>query len=341
MKGVVKYARGDGNVELREMPEPELVPGHVLVEVAACGICGTDLHILHDEYPTRPPVILGHEMGGTIVDVASDVENARAGDRVTAIPYSYTCGECRSCRSGRINLCPHRLSFGSGVDGAMTRWLVVPARNLYKLPPNVDTVTGAMTEPLACCVRGILDFARPMPGDVVVVSGPGPIGLFSAMVAKVTGATVVVLGLSMDQRRLDIARQIGIRHVLDVQETDAAAYVNDLTGGVGADVVVECAGAEKSAQTCLEVVARGGKYVQIGLFGRPVRFDLTQVAMREVSVAGPFATLPSTWERTLRLLADGLVDPRLVLTEVLPLDQWAEGFKKAEAKDAGKIALQP
>lgn len=341
MKGVVKFARGNGNVELREMSEPDLKPGHVLVEVTACGICGTDLHILRDEYPTRPPVILGHEMGGHVVEVASDVETARVGDRVTAIPYSYTCGDCRYCRSGRINLCPNRLSFGSGLDGAMARWLVVPARNLYRLPPNVDEVTGALTEPLACCVRGIVDYAGCRPGDVVVVSGPGPIGLFSALVAKATGATVVVLGLAMDEKRLAIARQIGIPHVLDVQETNPASYVRDLTDGAGADVVVECAGAEKSAQTCLELVARGGKYVQVGLYGGPIRFDLTQVAMREVSVAGPFATLPSTWARTIRLLSEGKVDPRPVLTDNLSLDDWSEGFRKAEAKDAGKVVLRP
>lgn len=341
MKGVVKYARGEGNVELREMPEPTLRAGHVLIEVAACGICGTDLHILHDEYPTRPPVILGHEMGGTIVAVASDVETAHVGDRVTALTYSYTCGDCRYCRAGRINLCPKRLSFGSGLDGAMARWLTVPARNLFVLPSNVDVVTGAMVEPLACCVRGILDFARPAPGDVLVISGPGPIGLLSALVAKTTGATVVVLGLAADERRLAIARSIGVPHILNIQETDAARYVQELTEGHGADIVVECSGAERSAQSCLDLVARGGRYVQIGLFGAPVRFDLTQIATREISVAGPFATLPSHWTRTLHLLAEGTLDPRPILTATLPLDAWSEGFEQAQAKDAGKIVLRP
>lgn len=341
MKGVVKFAAGDGNVALREMPEPELRPGQVLVKVSACGICGTDLHILHDEYPTRPPVILGHELGGTIAEVGPDVENVSVGDRVTAIPFSHTCGHCRFCRSGRPNQCPDRLSFGSGVNGAMAPWLVVPARNLFQLPDNVDEVTGALTEPLACCVRGVVDFARPKPGDVVVVSGPGPIGLFSAMVARTTGATIVVLGLAADARRLEIARQIGIPHVLNVQETDPIPYVRDLTDGYGADVVVECAGAEKSAQACLDLAARGGRYVQVGLFGAPIRFDLTRVTMREISISGPFATLPETWTRTLRLLSEGLVDPRPVLTEALPLAEWSEGFRKAEAKDAGKVVLRP
>ncbi len=341
MKGVVKFARGDGNVALRDVAEPELKPDQVLVKVAACGICGTDLHILHDEYPTRPPVVLGHELGGVVAEVGAEVENARVGDRVTAIPFSYTCGRCRFCQSGRPNLCPERLSFGSGVNGAMAPWLVVPARNLFALPPNVDEVTGALTEPLACCVRGVVDFARPAPGDVVVVSGPGPIGLFSAMVARTTGATVVVLGLAADARRLEIARAVGIPHVLNVQETDPLAYVRDLTDGYGADVVVECAGAEKSAQTCLNLAARGGRYVQVGLYGAPVRFDLTQVTMREISVAGPFATRPDTWTRTLRLLGDGTIDPRPVLTATLPLAEWSEGFRRAEAKDAGKVILTP
>ncbi|HUX85935.1 MAG TPA: zinc-binding dehydrogenase [Chloroflexota bacterium] len=341
MKGVVKFARGDGNVELRDVAEPELQPGHALIKVAACGICGTDLHILHDEYPTNPPVVLGHEMAGTVVAVASDVTGVSSGERVTALTYSYTCGQCRYCQSGRLNLCPQRRSFGSGVNGAMAPWLIVPARNLYRLPANVDDLTGALTEPLACCVRGILDYAAPKPGDVLVVSGPGPIGLFSAMVAKTTGATVIVLGLNADERRLEIARQIGVDHVVNVQQTDVAAFVRDLTGGAGADVVVECAGAEKSAQTCLDLVARGATYVQMGLFGAPVRFDLTQIAMREVRIAGPFGTLPSSWSRTLRLLGEGRLNPRLVLSDVIPLEGWHEGFGKAEAKDAGKVVLTP
>ncbi len=341
MKGVVKFARGDGNVELRDVAEPELLPGHALIKVAACGICGTDLHILHDEYPTNPPVVLGHEMAGTVAAVAPDVEGVSLGERVTALTYSDTCGQCRYCQSGRLNLCPRRRSFGSGVNGAMAPWLVVPARNLYRLPANVDDLTGALTEPLACCVRGVLDYAAPRPGDVVIVSGPGPIGLFSAMVAKITGATVVVLGLSADERRLAIARKIGVDHAVNVQQTDAAALVRDLTGGLGADIVIECAGAGRSAQTCLDLAARGATYVQMGLFGAPVHFDLTQVALREIRIAGPFGTLPSSWSRTLRLLGEGRLDPRLVISDVISLEGWYEGFRKAEAKDAGKVVLTP
>jgi len=341
MKAVVKYARGDGNVELRDVAEPSLRPGHVLVKVSACGICGTDLHIWHDEYPTTPPVVLGHEMSGVIVDVASDVETAKPGERVTAIPAIYTCGRCRHCRSGRPYLCPERRSFGSGVNGAMAPWLVVPANSLFKLPDSIDDTLGALTEPIACTVRGVLDYGDPKPGDVVVISGPGPIGLLCAQVASLTGATVVVLGLSADERRLAIARQIGIPHVLDIQQTDPLHYLRDLTGGEGADVVVECAGAEKSAQTCLKLARRGARFVQMGLYGRPIQFDLTDLVMREITLAGPFATVPGSWNRTLTLVGSGRLDPRLVVTDQLSLDDWSEGFHRAEAKGAGKILLRP
>lgn len=341
MKGVVKFARGDGNVAFLDVADPTPQAGEALIRVEACGICGTDLHILHDEYPTAPPVVLGHEMAGTVIAVGDGVDRARVGERVTALTYSYTCGACRYCRGGRMNLCPQRKSFGSGVHGAMAPYLVVPAKNLYVLPPTVDTLIGAMTEPLACCVRVIGDYAQPAPGDVVVISGPGPIGLLCALVAHSAGATVVLLGLSADERRLELGRRIGIPHVLDVQRTDPAAYLADLTNGEGADIVVECAGAAPSAQSCLRLVRTAGKYVQMGLFGMPVPFDLTRVTMREISVAGPFATLPSSWERTLALLGSGQLDPRPVLTNVVPLTDWAEGFRRAEARDAGKVMLQP
>ena len=341
MKGVVKFARGDGNVELREVREPELRPGCVRVEVEACGICGTDLHILHDEYPTNPPVILGHEMSGRVVEVAADVEGVNVGDRVTAYPPSYLCGQCRHCKAGRYYLCPHRRSFGSGVDGAMARYLVVPARNLFALPENVDFHMGAMTEPVACCVRGVLDHGQPRSGDVVVVSGPGPIGLFCAQIARLTGATVVVLGLPTDAPRLEIARKLGVDHVVDVTATDPLKLVRELTDGYGADVVIEAAGAEKSAQTCLELAASGGRYVQMGLYGGPIRFDLTQATVREIVISGPFATQPTHWTRTLRLMEQGRLDPRPVITDVLPLEAWADGFGKASAKTSGKVLLKP
>src|SRR5215218_4680727 len=157
MQAVMKVAPGVGNVELREIDEPVPPPGHVVIEVRAAGICGTDLHIYHDEFRTRPPVVIGHEVAGTIAALGSGVECVAIGERVTTETYFSTCGECRFCRAGQPNLCPARMSIGSAVDGAFADWLVVPARNVRPLPDGVDFVGGALTEPLACVVHGALE----------------------------------------------------------------------------------------------------------------------------------------------------------------------------------------
>src|SRR3712207_1824866 len=202
MKAVMKVAPGEGNVELREIDEPATPARHVKLAVKYTGICGTDLHIYHDEFRTRPPVVMGHEVAGEVVELGADVACVQVGDRVTTETYFSTCSECRFCRGGRPNLCAERLSIGSGVNGGFTRYLVVPERNLHRLPPNVDFAAGALTEPLACVVHGVLEQAPPMPEDVTVVAGPGAIGLLTLQVLKAAGAHVVMLGTDRDERRL-------------------------------------------------------------------------------------------------------------------------------------------
>ena len=154
MWALVKYATGPGGMEIRELPDPTLLPGHVIIAVEACGICGTDLHIQAGEYPVDPPVVLGHEFSGRVVEVAPDVTGLKAGQRVTSLVYFTTCGTCRYCQTGQWNLCEKRKSVGSGVNGAFARYVLVPARNVRALPDNVDFISGAVTEPLACCDDG-------------------------------------------------------------------------------------------------------------------------------------------------------------------------------------------
>ncbi len=155
MQGVAKLARGDGNVGLLDVPEPTVIPGHVLVAVHAAGVCGTDLHIYHDEYPSNPPVIMGHEVAGVVAEIGPGVTTCRSGDRVTSETYFYVCGQCEYCRAGLPNLCAGRKSIGSGVHGAFAKYVLVPAQNIHQLPANVDEMAGALTEPLACCVHAL------------------------------------------------------------------------------------------------------------------------------------------------------------------------------------------
>lgn len=340
MKGVAKIARGEGNVSLIDVPEPEVRPGHVVLEVKAAGVCGTDLHIYHDEYPSEPPVVMGHEVAGVVAEVGEGVSACRPGDRVTSETFFYVCGRCEFCRTGLPNLCPSRKSIGSGVNGAFARYVLVPERNIHHLPANVDELAGALTEPLACCVHA-LELTRVEPWETVVVSGPGAIGLLTTQVVKASGATVVVLGTNADEARLEMARTLGAGVTLNVQTTDAKQVIDDMTDGLGADVVFECAGVGPSAQNCLSLVRRRGRYAQVGLFGQPVQWDLDQVCYKELQVSGSFAHVPTGWRKALKLLASGQVQTRPIISDIVPITEWQQAFEAFEHRRGIKIVLTP
>ena len=179
MQAVMKVAHGEGQVALRDVDEPVVGRGQVLLEVGAAGICGTDLHIYHDEFATQPPVVMGHEVAGTVVAVGDEVDAPTVGARVTTETYFSTCGACRHCQRGATNLCTQRRSIGSAVNGGFARYLVVPAHNIHLLPEDVSLEAGALTEPLACVAHGVLTRPTVRPGELAVVAGPGSIGLLT------------------------------------------------------------------------------------------------------------------------------------------------------------------
>lgn len=341
MQSVAKLARGEGNVGLREVEQPQPGPGQVLMAVRAAGICGTDLHIFHDEYPTQPPVTLGHELAGDVAAIGEGVTRVAPGDRITTETYFHLCGTCRFCRTGKPNLCPERRSIGSGVDGGFARHVLVPERNVHLLPANLPLNEAALTEPLACVVHGALELPKVTAGDVAVVSGPGAIGLLTLQVARAAGAAVIVLGTGADHRRLDLARELGAAAAIDVTSDDPAPVVKELSGGWGADIVFECSGAGPAALGLLQHVRRGGQYAQIGLFGKPVAWDLDQVCMKELSVTGSNATVPSAWRTALRLLGEGQVRTAPLITGTYPLAGWADAFSTFEKKEGVKLLLDP
>jgi len=341
MKAVVKYAPGPGFLELREMPEPTLRPGHVIVEVEAAGVCGTDLHIQSAEYPCNPPVILGHEFTGVVVDAAPDVVQTRVGQRVTCLPYFSTCGRCDYCRSGEYNLCPERRSAGSGTHGAFARYVLMPERSVRPLPDGVDFVGGAVSEPLACCVHALLEKATIRPTDLVVVLGPGSIGLLASQVALSCGATVMLLGTGVDEGRLALARDLGVQHALNIETQPIEAVVMEMSGGRGADVVVECSGAAPAVRMGYRLIRKKGQFVQMGLFGRTIEIEPDLLVNKEVLGLNSFASTPSAWDYALRLMRDGRVRTRPLVTDMLPLERWEEGFERFRRKQAIKVVLLP
>lgn len=340
MKGVAKLAPGEGNVGLLDIPMPVVRPGHVLIEVKAAGVCGTDIHIYHGEYASNPPVVMGHEVAGVVAEVGPDVNNCRAGDRVTCETYFYVCGQCDFCRSGLPNLCPHRKSIGSGVHGGFTQYVLVPAHNIHHLPEHVDFIAGALSEPLTCCVHA-LERTHVEPGETVIVSGPGAIGLLMAQVVKTAGARTIVLGTNADRHRLALAQTLGADLIINVEEEAPQPRIADLTRSIGADVVFECAGVGASARSCLNLVRRRGRYGQVGLFGKPIEWDLDLVCYKELEVHGSFAHLPSAWRKALNLLATGQVQTRPIVSAILPITEWQAAFDAFERRDGLKIVLTP
>jgi L-iditol 2-dehydrogenase len=342
VKAVVKTRPEPGNVELIDMPEPSAGPGQVVVEVANAGICGTDIHIFKSEYVIKPPVILGHELCGKVVETGPGVTRVKVGDRVTVNPSAgKLCGRCRYCQIGAPFFCVDRAALGSGMNGGFAKYCGVRQEIVFPLPENLDDQTGALCEPLACAFQAVVELTVIKPGEIVVVSGPGPIGLMCATLAKAHGARVVLLGTSGDAGRLALAQRLGVDRVVDVQAEDAKAVVADLTEGYGADAVFECAGAEASAAQCLEIVRKMGRYTQVGIFGSPVHVDLDKVVVKQLHFQGSMCHTWATWEHTMRFLAQGLIDLRPFISRRLPLSRWEEGFQGVLARQDIKVLLYP
>jgi L-iditol 2-dehydrogenase len=329
VQGLTKLAAGRGNVALSERPEPVASPGHVVLDVAACGICGTDVHIYDGEYEALPPVTMGHEVSGVVAGLGDGVDRAWQGARVVTETYFSTCGHCALCLSGRTNLCAERRSIGSYVDGGFAARLHVPARNLHRIPDWLDAHAAAMAEPLACCCHSLAP-GRVSSGASVLVVGPGPIGLLAAQVARADGGEVHVRGTTRDAVRLEAAASLGF----------ATSTTDD--GPVGEfDVVVECSGHEAGMTFALESATSGGTYVQIGLAGKPVSVPPDLVCFRELTVTSGKASTPASWERALALIAERRVDLEPLLSEAVPLADWERAFAATRSGAGIKYVLVP
>jgi L-iditol 2-dehydrogenase len=317
-------------VGLAERADPAAGPDQVVLDVVGAGICGTDLHIEDDEFRSRPPVTMGHEVSGVVAELGGEVDAEWAGARVVTETYFSTCGRCRWCREGRINLCPERRSIGSFVDGGFAPRVLVPARNLHRIPEWLDGHAAPLAEPLACVCNCLLDPSPVSGGDRVLVIGPGPVGLLAAQVSRACGGEVHVRGAPRDESRLQAARALGFE--TSVTGDEAA---------VEADVVVECSGNAAGIAFGLESVRRGGRFVQIGLAGKPVSIPFDLVCYSELTVTSGNASTPRSWNRAVELIEDRKVALEPLLSEVVPLEEWERAFAATRAGEGIKFVLAP
>jgi len=342
MRALAKHAPGTEGVGLVDRPEPAAGPDDVVLDVAACGICGTDVHLWHALTPAFGatfPLWLGHEYAGTVVAVGERVDAVRPGDRVTAEP-SAGCGHCPDCRSGSSNVCLARRYDGGGFAPR----LVVPAARVHVLPAELPWEVAALSEPLACAIHAVADVGTPAVDDPCVVVGPGPIGLLVALVVRALGATPIIVGRGRRTERLRLAQTLGMRTV--VADEPSALREGLIEHGVpeGAGLTFGCAGGDGAVAMGLAATRRRGRYVEVALAGRPVCFDLDDVVRREVDVRGAMGHTPSAWKRALSLVRDGQIavaELAGIVTAHYCLSTWREAFDAAERRTEGKILLWP
>lgn len=303
-------------------------PGHVQIDVAYTGICGTDLHIFHGDMDARvhAPAVLGHEMSGRIREIGEGVTGHEVGDPVTVMPLVW-CGQCPACRAGHTHIC-HKLQFlGIDAPGSMQNSWTVPASCLVSLPDGLPLDHAALVEPVAVAIHDVQRAAL-QPGEQALVVGAGPIGLLIALVARRAEAQVLLV--EPDAFRRSIAEQLGLATV-DPTTTDPLEAVEQWTDGAGAAVAFEVSGAAAGVDTAVNALATRGRLVQVAIHPTPRAVNLHRFFWRELTLVGARLYDRSDFEAAARLLADGVIPAATLISRTEPLDRAAEAFGALES----------
>ncbi|MCA9194035.1 MAG: zinc-binding dehydrogenase [Planctomycetales bacterium] len=334
---VVNFAPIPHSVELREIEIPAIGPDDVLLEVGAVGVCGSDLHqwTAEHSWPVNYPVTLGHEFAGVIQQTGANVTNFQEGDRVCSETAAVIDPFSPMSRIGRYNLDPNRKGFGYGVNGAMTEYVKVPARCLHRVPAELPLRLAALTEPCCVAFSAVATNVNILPGDRVLVLGPGPIGLLCGAIASLRGAEVAVAGLARDMARLEIAKQLGCQ-AIDVADVTNWCRERD---GLGCEGVVDAAGVSATLKVALEVVRPAGWISKVGWGRDPLGFSLDPLVQKNVQLQGSFSHTWATWERILVLMASGALPVEKIVGGTWPLAEWEQAFHTMHGGSIAKSVL--
>ncbi|MDN3690369.1 zinc-binding dehydrogenase [Cyclobacterium jeungdonense] len=335
---VVNYAEAKGSVEIREIEQPEIGEDEVLLEVANVGVCGSDLHQWTSDHswPVNYPVVLGHEFGGKILEIGPRVEGWKTGDRVVSETAAVIDPLNPMSRVGLYNLDPTRKGFGYGVNGAMTRFVKVPARCLHRVPEQVPFEEACLTEPCCVAYNAVVVNSNIRPGDRVVVIGPGTIGMLCAVMARLNGAEVAVLGLEADRGRLEIAKGYGCEGIIG----DATDWAKS-RDGLGADLIVDAAGASATLKIAMNLVRPNGQITKVGWGPQPCNFSLDPIVQKNVRLQGSFSHNWPIWEKVIGMMGSGMLDVKPIIGGVWPVTSWLEAFEKMHHGEVVKSVLKP
>ncbi|MBD5456877.1 MAG: zinc-dependent alcohol dehydrogenase family protein [Lachnospiraceae bacterium] len=340
MKGT--YFLGKKKFNVCDLPIQENGDHDVLIRVAACGICGTDVHIYQGgkgSADIQPPLILGHELAGIVEKVGSAVMNVKPGDHVTVDPNIY-CGKCHYCRIGKKQLCENLSAIGVNRNGGFAEYCMAPDTQCYLLNDDIPLKYGAMTEPLACCIHGI-DRSGIKQGDTVCIIGGGAIGLMMVQLAKLSGASKVVLSEPVDMRR-QIGLKLGADAVIDPAHEEISQKLQEISGAPGADVVIECVGNVNATEQAFKAAKRGTTLVLFSVpkEGSIYELHLEEVYQKELTILGSMVN-PDTHERAVKMINSGMIQMESIITHSYPVEQLEEAILMQMKNESIKVIVEP
>lgn len=342
MKALVRFDTKPETMQFRDVPKPVLDETHAILKVEAVGICGRDLEHFREELGTnKVPFIPGHEYSGTIAELPAGIKDLKVGDRVTAETVDFVCGECEVCDNGNYNLCKKRKNISGGMNGAFTYFIKVPLKYIHKLPDNMSFEEGAMVEPACVSYNAVLVNSDPKEGELVVIIGVGTIGLLCSQMAKLRGAKTALVGLPQDAFRMKIGQELGADYSLDAT-LDPVGKVMELTNHNGVPLVIDTVGG--SAQTidqALEMVRPGGQITKVGWFMKTTNTSFDTLVRKNIRLQGSFSHTHHMWQECIDLIASRKINVRKMISKVLPLEDWRDGFEFGFNREGVKVILKP
>jgi threonine 3-dehydrogenase len=339
VKALVKESPAVGFV-LKDVPVPTIRDNEVLIKVSRAGVCGTDVHIHEwDDWAKgrcKPPFTVGHEFAGTVVEVGQLVTDVHLNDRVTAEGH-IVCGRCHLCRTGNSHVCPNTRIIGVDRDGCFAEYIAMPAGNVWHLDDNIPFEIGGIHDPMGNAFHTAL--TAEIPGNTVLITGCGPIGIFAVGICVAAGASCVIAS-DVNPRRLELARAMGANAA--VHPDQVAEAVRKATDGLGVDVVLEMAGVPAAVHQAFKEVRVGGRVQMLGIPAKPMEINLaTEIIFKGVTVYGVVGRrMYDTWIQMTQFLRSGKFDPTPVITHRFPLEQHAEAIAAIKSGEAGKVVFE-
>jgi len=342
MMALVKTAKGEGHLELREVPKPRVKTGHVLIKPEAVGICGSDLARYTGKLVDyEPPVVLGHEFSGTIAEVGESVTQLSPGDKIVCETHGTFCGSCYFCMTGQHALCSARKGIGYGVDGAYAEYVLARAEMAHLMPSSLEFEEAALTDTLTVALHAVADRARLEPGNIVVIFGMGPVGLLALQVAKLYGPRKVIAVDLSENVRLKMARDLGADYTIAAGSQDVIGAIHGQTGGKGADVCIDTAGSRDALEVALHVTRPSGQVVVVGTHAKPEEIDVERMVTKQLAMIGSWSHTWMNCETALQLLAARKVSTRILITHTFPLTEWKKAFEILLNLQGVKAILKP